>query len=284
MSLVEILTVIGVIAVLIAILLPGLATAQKNAILAKSQNNLRQIATFMTAYAQGNRETIVPAAFDYSAQLGDPRMRARTASPVGVAPPIGAAGVGSWADILWTENKLGPIVDTTNPGEYDWRYDAPDRPFYEINEDYDRNPFRSAARITKTSQADEAVPYGNGSALTETGHPGYFACNEFFDLRPADATHPNRGKWWVNGQILRPAQSVYLIDSFAGEVTQTTGSGANNLQWADVDYRYVGDKCLMLFLDGHVTAEDAFDSLRELEEGRQIRAFDLDRQKPFFAN
>lgn len=276
MSLVEILAVIGVIAVLIAILLPGLAAARKNAVLAKSQNNLRQVATFMTAYSQSNRETIVPAAFDYSSQLADPRVRVRTESPTGVVPPIGAAGVGTWADILWTENKFGPIVDSVDSGAYDWRYDAPDRPYYEVNEDYDKNPFRSAAEMTRTSEGTNAVPFGTGSQLVEKGHPGYFAANAFFDVRPAGAT------WWVNGQILRPAQSVYLIDSFAGEITQTTGSGVDNYQWADVDYRYVGDKCLMLFLDGHVTAEDAFDSLRELEEGRQIRTLNLDKQKSFY--
>ncbi len=285
-SLVEILTVIGVIAVLIAILLPGLAAARKNAIMAKSQNNMRQIATFMTVYSQANRETIVPAAFDYSAQLPDPRVRVRTASPTQpapVLPPIGAPGVGTWSDILWTENKIGPIVDPDSPANYNYGFDSPDRVFYEKDADYDQNPFRSAARNTKTSDGNEAVPFGTGSASTEMGHPGYFAANEFFDVRPADGTHPNRGKWWVNGQILRPSQSVYLIDSFAGEVTQTTGTDVNSFTWADTDYRYVGDKCLMLFMDAHVTAEDGFDNLRELEEARQIRTLNLDRQKPFFA-
>ena len=281
-SLVEILTVIGVIAVLIAILLPGLSTARKNAIMAKSQNNLRQIATFMTAYSQSNRETIVPAAFDYSAQLADPRVRVRTASPSGVAPPIGDAGVGTWSDILWTENKLGPLPDLDDPTAYNYGYDSPDRLFYEKDADYDKNPLRSAAPMTKSSQSDEALPFGDGSAASEVGHPGYFAANAFFDVRAPDAQNPNRGKWWVNGQILRPSQSVYLIDSFAGEVTNLTGSDVDSVTWADTDYRYVGDKCLMLFLDGHVTAEDGFDNLRDLEEARQIRTLNLDRQKPFF--
>lgn len=281
-SLVEILTVIGVIAVLIAILLPGLAAARRNAIMAKSQNNMRQIATFMTAYSQSNRETIVPAAFDYSSQLPDPRVRVRTQSPAGVNPPIGALGVGTWSDILWTENKLGPIPNLDDPTAYNYAYDSPDRLFYELDEDYDKNPFRSAAANTKSSEGTEALPFGDGSAKSELGHPGYFACNDFFDVRPPDANHPNRGKWWVNGQILRPAQSVYLIDSFAGEVTELSGNDVNNYTWADTDYRYVGDKCLMLFLDGHVTPEDGFDNLRDLEEARQIRTLNLDRQKPFF--
>ncbi len=281
-SLVEILTVIGVIAVLIAILLPGLATARKTALQAKSQNNMRQVAAFMTAYSQANRETVVPAAFDYSAQLPDPRVRVRTASPAAALPPIGAPGIGTWSDILWTENKLGPLPDLENATGYNYGYDSPDRLLYERDDDYDKNPFRSAAKNTKTSEGNNAVPFGTGSLSEEIGHPGYFAANEFFDVRAPDATHPNRGKWWVNGQILRPSQSVYLIDSFAGEVTQTTGSDVNTFQWADTDFRYVGDKCLLLFMDGHVSPEDGFDSLRDLEESRQIRTLDLDRQKPFF--
>ncbi len=282
MTLIEILTVIGVIVVLIAILLPGLNSARKQAVLAKSQNNLRQIATFLTAYAQANRDTVVPAAFDYSTQTNDPRVRVRTASPPGVLPPVGVERVGSWSDILWTENKLGPIVDNDDPANYNYGFDSPDRVLYEKDSAYDQNVLRSAARMTRTSGGTDALPFGTGSQSTEANDPGYFACNEFFDVRPPDATNPQRGKWWVMGQIVRPALSVYLVDSFAGEVTETTGSTVDDLQVQSIDYRYNGDNALMLFLDGHVEPQTAWETLRDLEEGRQIRFRDLDRSKPFY--
>jgi hypothetical protein len=38
----------------------------------------------------------------------------------------------------------------------------------------------------------------------------------------------------------------------------------------------------MLFLDGHVSSESEFETLRELEEERQIRLLDLDQRKPFY--
>ena len=282
MSLVEVLAVIGVIIVLIAILLPGLNLARKNALQAKSQSNLRQIATFMTAYAQANRETIVPAAFDYSAQAADPRVKVRTASPPGFAPPVGLPRVGSWSDILWTENNLGPILGSAGEG-YDYRFDSPDRAFFEQDEDSDQSVFRSAVKMSRTTNGDEALPFGTGASSVEVGHPGYFAANEFFDVRPPDASNPTRGSWWVTGQIVRPSNSVFLVDSFAGEVTVTTGGSVDALQLQSVDFRYPGDNCLMLFLDGHVDVQTSWDSLRDLEESRQIRFRNLNLSKPFYA-
>ncbi|MDZ4755162.1 MAG: hypothetical protein SGJ11_11800 [Phycisphaerae bacterium] len=276
MSLIEILTVIGVIAVLIAILLPGLNMVRKNAQMAKSQSNLRQIATFMTSYAQANRETIVPAAFDYSAQANDPRVKVRRESPPGIAPPLGDELVGTWSDILWTENKLGPILVNTGPvAGYDYAFDSPDRAFYDNEPDYDDNVMRSAVRMKRSAEGTAALPFGTGTEINEIGHPGYFACNEFFDIRAPGS------KWWVTGEIKRPSLSVYLVDSYAGEITETVGLSDATLQLEHVDYRYPGDMTLMLFLDGHVGLESEWKTLRDLEASRQIRFRDLHLQNPF---
>lgn len=284
MSLVEILAVVGIILVLIAILLPGLNVARKNAVWAKSQSNLRQIHTFLVAYSTDHRETIVPAAFDYSLQASDPRVKVRTASPAGQNPPVGLPLQGSWSDILWTVNNFGPLVDLNDLNGYDYRYDSPDRAFYAANGAEDKNVFRSVARMTKTVSGTDAVPFGTGTQSTELGDPGYFAANEFFDVRPPSAQNPNSGKWWVTGQIVRPAQSVYLVDSFGGEITQTSGTDNDSLQLEWTDFRYTGDVCLMLCLDGHVESQTEWDSLRDLEESRQLRFRNLDRQRPFFSN
>ena len=280
MSLVEILTVIGIIVVLIAILLPGLVVARKNAIWAKSQSNMRQVYTYLIGYAGNYRETIVPAAFDYTTQTTNPLVQVRTASPT--PPPIGLERYGSWSDILWTDAKLGAIVDVNDPTQYNYRFDSPDRVFYERDDSDDRNVLRSAAPNTKAVGGDEAIPFGTGTPSVELGHPGYFAANEFFDVRPADGLHPNRGKWWVTGQIVRPSQSVYLIDNYGGEVTQTSGNSNDTYQLDFTDFRYSGDVCLMLFLDGRVDSQPNFDSIRDLEESRQIRFRDLDKQKAFY--
>lgn len=282
MSLVEILAVIGIILVLIAILLPGLSIARKNALWARSQSNLRQIHTYLIAYAGDHRETIVPAAFDYSSQIADPRVKVRTPSPLGQNPPVGLPRQGSWSDILWTVNDLGALVDTEDPDSYNYRYDSPDRVYFEKNPDDTVSVFRSVAAITKAVDGTDALPFGTGTQRTELGDPGYFAANEFFDVRPATVQNPGAGKWWVTGQIVRPAQSVYLVDSYGGEITQTSGSDADSYQIDWIDHRYTGDVALLLCLDGHIESQPEWDSLRDLEELRQLRFRALDRQRPFY--
>jgi type II secretory pathway pseudopilin PulG len=290
MSLVEILAVVAIIAVLIAILLPGLAVVRRNAIWANSQSNLRNIHTFLAAYAQANRETIIPTGFDFSSQSADPRVRVRTPSPPGTAMPVGPERVGSWTDIMWMDAKLGPYVNlsmndegTGQNSSYDYAFDSPDRVFYESNEGYAGNVLRSAAENTNFAgtSASEAWPFGTGSRENEKTQPGYFAGNPFFDQRPEGF---NPGKWWSTGQIVRPVQSVYCLDSYGGEVFPVVGDSAqpNTFALPAVDYRYVGQVCLMLFLDGHVSSESEFETLRELEEERQIRLLDLDQRKPFY--
>src|SRR5690606_14954920 len=126
MTLVEVLTVIGIIVLLLAILLPALRAARGNSIWAGSQNNLRQIATLMQSYSTDNREYIVPSQFDYSA--ASYRGKVRTPSPAGSTLPLGLPHEGTWTDILWTYGNFGPVQATP-----DYRYDSPDRAFYDTN-------------------------------------------------------------------------------------------------------------------------------------------------------
>jgi type II secretory pathway pseudopilin PulG len=280
MSLVEVIVVIGVIALLMAILLPGLALARRNANFAKSQNNLSQIYKYLIGYAGDNRDVLVPAAFDYSAQglAGDPRVQVRAPSPPGQFPPLGDPYKGSWSDILWTVNKLGPLNPTGDAGSYDYRFDSPDRAFYDLDPDDSSNVFRSATRMTKVVDGTGAFPFGTGSQSSERDQPGYFAANHFFDLTS------NGGKWFTTGQIVRPMSSMYLVDSYGGEVTVQSGSSVDTFQLDYVDFRYPGEVCIMLMLDGHVESPvQAWESLRDLEESRQVRVLDLDRQRSFWA-
>jgi type II secretory pathway pseudopilin PulG len=298
MSLVEIIVVLGIIVVLVAILLPGLWVAKRNAIWASSQNNLKQIHTYMTTYAGDHRDTIVPAAFDYSSQAGDPRVKVRGPSLIDPAngpqtpngsmafmapptsgvvnPPLGQPYRGSWSDILWTVNKLGPVTGV-KAGKYKYQYDSPDADFYKLDASYANDVFRSAAPMTKTVGGDGAIPFGTGSVTSEKGDRGYFAANNFFDL-----VH-NGNIYYTMGQIKRPSNSGYLIDSYGGEVTTIAGTDPDQFQIEFVDYRYAGDQALILLLDGHVESVDEFETLKGLESGsKQIRFMNLDKQKAFW--
>lgn len=266
MTLVEILVVIGIIAVLAALLLPALSTARANAQWASSQNNLKQCYTYMQAYTQANRDFIPPSRFDYRNNFVKGHVRApEKADTTPVNPPVGAAHTGTWADILWTDGSLGGETAFLESGEeYTWKADSPDRHFYNAHEGFSRNPLRSAVAMKEPFNEDEmvieeATPFGTGASITqEFEHPGYFAATDFFD-----STGPN-GRWFATGQIRQPSHGVWLIDSRAGETIRL-----NEEAWAghdgEVDHRYVGDITLIMLLDGHTESLDHFDTLADLQ-------------------
>jgi len=317
--------VIGVIILLLGLLFPVLGAFRRSGQLTKSMSNLRQIASWMKIYSGDNRDFVVPSQFNYKP---DPNGNAAYAGKVRSVIGTGALSVGephrgTWADILWTVFKLGPFpdvpldTDARAPGQ-DYAYDSPDKALYdwcwgrlgsgkppsgfEFN-----NPLRSAAPNSRDfrSPHDYPTPYGSGAG--EKGMPGYFAANNFFNADPEarDARYPSRempeARYRTNAQIRQPEQSLYLVDSFAGEIIQpwpiywdvnpSAGNGPSTTAADDseclVDFRY-GDQCLFLLLDGHVEPQQPWDTLIDLEgdltdpdsgNGRGFRINDLDKRR-----
>ncbi|MBX3355827.1 MAG: type II secretion system protein [Phycisphaeraceae bacterium] len=288
-TLVEILAVIGVLVILMAILLPSLATVRGNAVLMKSYNNLRQVANYSAAYSKDNRETIVPSAFDYS-QAATPGKVRSNRRPDGTEPPppAGMLRKGTWADILWTTAGLGPA---STDGNYRWEFDAPDGYFYSLNPDFEGNPFRSTQPMYRvfegssmsTDSAINANDLGSRALPEHVPQPGMFAMNNFFDSRG--------GNWFSTHQIRHPARGLMLVDSFAGETIDPVETSTvapwrgNSSELGQVDFRYIGGVAAILFFDGHTDAQPKWDDLEELQgddgnpqdNGRNVRVTNLDR-------
>jgi len=311
----ELLVVIAVLAAMLGLLFPLLAGVRKSGQLTKSMSHMRQIAGWMTLYASDNRDFVLPSQFDYSANRykGHVRSVGPAAPPLpGDIPPttVGDPSTGSWADIIWTEFRLGPIPGAAPNGtDAGYGNDSPDAAFY--GDVVDRiggyeNPLRSAVANSSNSDAFHhsgasdivgananmylATPFGAGAA--ETGQPGYFAANNFFnaDATGTDTRNPTRllpgqnaggspPPMYTRGQIRMPERSMYLVDSFAGEVIQPwaerfkpeipAGSDQTDLtpmvdRENQVDFRY-SDVCLMLFLDGHSETQSKWEGIEELE-------------------
>jgi prepilin-type N-terminal cleavage/methylation domain-containing protein len=266
-------------------------------------------------------------------------------------PRMDFVAQGSWADILWVDSNLGddagvadfPLVQpgggfSSNQDDImvSYRYRAPDRHLYDFNSGFNKNPLRSLAVntynapmrvggldiVVDNSQIGEGglgLPRPYGSGAWEKGNPGFFAANNFFDARSDVDRDPGSGgstidRFVSKGQLTAPAESMFLVDSFAGLVIgggpdneQATsdaflidagpggvgvlgsgavggGAAANTTQ--EIDFRYgAGDACLMLFLDGHVEVVSRFGGVKDLQgitggvTGRGIRVTDLDRRK-----
>ena len=284
MTVVEIVAVVGIIILLMGILLPALGIASGNARWAKSQSNMRQVYQLMQEYSTDNREIICPAAFDYR-NSGYPG-KVRSSQPAGAVPPLTTPlgqrlNYGTWTDILWTYGdfsvpKLGGTGLGTGGPAWNYRYDSPDRAYYETNESYD-SIFRAALKPTMTPGGDEATPFGTGARPSEAAHNGYFAANLLFDTR-TDSDENLYGEWRNNSEVKRPANTVYLIDSNYGETIEPTALAFGSPDDIDpgmqsegqVDFRYPGETTLMLFLDGHVGTEGRWEQFSDLREIRNI--------------
>jgi type II secretory pathway pseudopilin PulG len=288
-TLVEVMVVVAILAALIGILLPALSLVRKNADLVTSQSNMRSIGALMTSYSLDNRDHVVPSQFDYTAMSS--RTTVRSPSPAGSQPNIGPLFRGSWADILWTVGQFGPIpprstdsLDVPNPA-WDYRYDSPDYWAYTNPDMPSGNVFRSKVEMTKPLLDDDtgiARPFGNGASIAEAGQPGYFAANDFFDARPSGTNA--LGTWFTNAMIRHPAMSMYLVDSRAGETIPLPNATVAPNAWlagnaqCEVDFRYVGDVCCMLYMDGHVTSQTKWINVADLLTNRQTRIERLDQR------
>lgn len=272
-TLVEILVTVGVVLLLLGILLPALSAVVSGGRRVSSTNNLRQIAAFMTSYANDHREVVVPSEFNYQGAQYPGKVRSAEAIPVG------ERFRGTWADILWVENGFPAIPPMTAIVGHDYKTMAPDNAVYLNQPNFDQSPFRSTEQNSRDYRQGDGAPLPLGTGADAVGLPGYFAANQFFRVQPSpdpfgggNVVFPSLTTY---AQLTQPSNSLYLIDSVAGWTIDSNGP-AWDPEDADfqIDFRY-SDQCLILFLDGSVRSENEWTDLADLETKRQVRVQNL---------
>ena len=128
----ELLVVMGVIAILIAIIVPALRGGLETANMAKSMTRLKSIAAWMRSYSAENREYIVPSQFDYTASAANYAVKVRSDSDLAG----GERYKGTWTDILWTQSGQKALDPTQTPTDDKYQYDSPDAALYKYDNDF----------------------------------------------------------------------------------------------------------------------------------------------------
>jgi prepilin-type N-terminal cleavage/methylation domain-containing protein/prepilin-type processing-associated H-X9-DG protein len=133
-TLVELLVVIGIIAVLIAVLLPTLANAQRSARDVKCQSNIRQLCTSLLTYAAENKGQLPPNCndinlssagaqaalwYDYD-RIGRYLPNTRVLGSNSILTPVMVCpddelGTRSYAMNFWSSSVVNPTTTTLGP-------------------------------------------------------------------------------------------------------------------------------------------------------------------------
>lgn len=238
-TLVELLVVIGIIAILIAILLPSLRKARENAMTVQCESNLRQLALAMILYANEQNQWLPPRAEKQPPSGGNPittsgKIWSEYIGESGVIPEVTVRpGTQGYTTGVW---RCPTVTDETlrAQGSYGWGGG------YGVNvtnvfryAQYNTAPPKRIGGVKMVWVKQPATTWLIGDTGRSSGYPG-----TYYTWNTTNAANAQKGTSFVRS-------------------TQTAGFKVQNDQPA---CRHPNDTANVAFFDGHVSTM-SFDQL-----------------------
>ncbi len=188
-TLVELLVVIGIIALLISILLPALSKARNSAKTMACLSNLRQLGQATAMYAGENKQYLPYP----TTTLGERALWFNALDPYLQAVEDNSARTGVAAGRNYKRYKQCEVYDSFDGGKFTGAQDTT-KEFsrtFKMNSMLRHNDPYSQAKITEVRQSSEVVIFGDGVSLDLTGVIDSQWENGQFSMEVNDPTQAN---------------------------------------------------------------------------------------------
>ena len=241
-TLVELLVVIGIIAVLVALLLPALQKARRAALQVTCQSNLRSIGQAYTMYVNDNKSTMLPGEVRWPSSIGTVSSR-------------------WYMQLRPYVNKNLSVDGNQNVSVKVWRCPADETDGGYTSKGAVFLPrFGGFAGITPAQEASGNFEYlGRSYAVNQHGTTGWYR---------GQTTPSNYGRanaYWIRTNKVRRAAETIIVSDLDWYRANTDGHwlkppfapfGTSWSHWEEIliltARRHPGPSINVLFLDGHV--------------------------------